>query len=245
MLYILLLFVSLLFVYLYFARRSVDRAIPTRARQIQQDEHLERLRRDRIVNDFVLTAAVFPALDNEIEPQEGFRLYRNDGFYKINGGCLIIASVSAEKMRDLFLALIRRIGPVMSVSIEDYYSDDRNVIDYLSYDRDVFLVENIIDRYWRLIQNNHDVKVSIFSGFPKVELIVTRIKTIDIHVVEPVPFVEVLEAYGLREKPKMRFFFEGAYYAYNDYAGTDTFFRLTSELEVHEKRFYEKREIIG
>ena len=244
MLYILLLFVSLLFVYFYFTRRAVDKAIPTKARRKQQNDHLERLRRDRMVNDFVLTSAVFPALDNDIEPQEGYRLYKNDGFYKINGGCLIIASVSAEKMRNVFLSLLRRIGPVMSVSFEDFYSDDRNVIDYLSYDRDLFVVENLFDRYWRMIQNNHDLKVSVFSAFPKVELIVTRVKTINIHVVEPVPFIEVLEEYGLREKPQMRFFIEGTYYAYNDYAGTDTFFRLTSELEVHEKRFYEKREMI-
>ena len=109
---------------------------------------------------------LIPALENDIVPQEGYRLFKNYGFYKVNGGCLIIASVSAEKMRSLMLALVRRIGSVVSLSFEDYFSDEKNVIDYLSYDREIYFVENLLDQYWRLIQNSYDVQMSVFSGRP-------------------------------------------------------------------------------
>jgi hypothetical protein len=239
-----LLYIFLLVAYLRFARRSVDRVIPTREKQAKENEHLNRLRHERMVDDFVLTAAVIPALDNDILPQEGFRVYKNYGFFKLNGGCLIVASVSAEKMRAVVLELLRRIGPLVSISFEDYYSDEKNVIDYLSYEREACLVGPIIDRYWRLIQNSHDVQMSVFSPHIKVEVVLTRVKIVHIHVVEAASFLDVLSEYGLSEKPDMRFFIEGPYYVYNDYAGTDVFSQLISDLQVHEKRYYEKQQVI-
>ncbi|MBN1560709.1 hypothetical protein JW998_10695 [candidate division KSB1 bacterium] len=236
-----LLYILLLIAYLYFARRSVDRAIPTKEMRAKQIEHLNRLRSERMVDDFVLTAAVIPALDNDIRPQEGFRVYQNYGHFKINGGCLIIASVSAEKMRPLVLALVRCLGSIVSISFEDYYSDAKNVIDYLSFDRDIFVIESVINRYWRLIQDSYDVQMSAFSPHVRAEVVLPQVKLVHIHAAEPAPFLEVLAEYGLQEKPEMRFFIEGPYYAYDDYAGSDLFSRLISELEVHEKRFYEKQ----
>ena len=164
MILLMLFYILLFLIYIYLARRSVDRLIPTKARQKKQNEYLKQLRQDRMVGDFVLTAAVLPAMDNTITPEEGFRIYRNYGFYQINGGALVIASISAEKMRAIVLALARRIGSVLSMSFEDYHSDEKNVIDYLSYDREVYFVENIIDRYWRLLQNSYDVQTAIFSA---------------------------------------------------------------------------------
>ncbi|MBN1559887.1 hypothetical protein JW998_06525 [candidate division KSB1 bacterium] len=238
---ILMFYILLLIAYLYFARRSVDRAIPTEEKQAQQLEHLNRLRSERMVDDFVLTAAAIPALENDIQPQEGFRVYQNYGFFKINGGCLIVASVSAEKMRPLVLDVVRRMGSIVSISFEDFYSDAKNVIDYLSFDRDLYVIESVINRYWRLIQDSHDVQMSVFSPHVKAEVVLPQVKLIHIHAVEPAPFLEVLAEYGLQEKPEMRFFIEGPYYAYNDYANSDLFARLISELEVHEKRFYDKQ----
>lgn len=236
-----LIFIIFLAVYIYMTRKSVDKMIPSRQQREKQTEHLNQLRRDRIVGDFVLTAAVIPAMENDILPEEGFRVYTNEGYFKINGGSMIIASVSAEKMKYLFLSLSHEIGTVLSISVEDYHSDAQNIIDYLSYERDAYMLENIIDQYWRMIQNNYDVQVALFSAHVKVELVLTRVKTIHIHAVEPAPFVAILNDYGVVEKTNMRFFTESTYYVYNDYAGTDVFQRLISELGVHEKRYYVKQ----
>ncbi|RQV99871.1 hypothetical protein EH223_20435 [candidate division KSB1 bacterium] len=92
-----------------------------------------------------------------------------------------------------------------------------------------------------MIQNNYDVQIALFSGHPKVELVLARAKTIHIHAVESAPFLVTLIDYGLSEKAHMKFFMEGSYFVYNDYAGTDVFHRFTLELEVHEKRYYDKQ----
>ncbi len=240
MILLLLLYILIFAAFIYYSRRAVDKAIPTKAQQEKQNEHLHRLRRDRLVDDFVLTGAAIPALENNIAPIEGYRIYRNAGFFKINGGCQIVVSVSAEKMKQLVLALMQRIGPVMSFSLEDHYSDPNRIIDYLSYERDIFIIENIIERYWRFLQNNYDVAMSVFSTDPKVEIVLTQMKTVHIHAVDPKPFLSALMDNGLVEKPDMRFFTEGAYYVYNDYTGTNIMRQLTRELEINETRFYDK-----
>jgi hypothetical protein len=221
----------------------VDKKIPTKAQQEKQKEHLKRLRQERMIGDFVLTGAALPAVENSIIPQEGYRIYRNSGFFKMNGGCQIVVSVSAEKIKPLLSELMQHIGPVLSISLEDHYSDPQRIIDYLSYDRDIFIIENIIDRYWRLLQNNYDVAMSVFSKTSKVELVLTQVKTLQIHVVDADPFISTLRENGLPEKPDLRLFTEEAYYVYNDYKGTGIMYELTSQLEVHEKRFYDKEPV--
>ncbi len=234
------LYIFLMAAYIFYVRRSVDNVIPTKDHIEKQNKHLARLRQDRMVGDFVLTGAAIPALENKIVPQEGFRIYRNNGFFKMNGGCQVVVSVSAEKFKPVVSDMMQQIGPVLSFSVEDHYSDSKRIIDYLSYDRDLFIIENIIDRYWRLLQNNYDVAMSVFSNNPKVEVVLTRMKALHIHAVDPKPFISALKDNGLREKHNLRFFTEEAYYVYNDFADSGVMHQLTSELDVHEKRFYDK-----
>lgn len=236
----LVLYILVIAGYILYTRQFVNKMIPTTAQRTKQDEHLKRLRQDRLVDDFVLTGAAIPALENDIKPLEGYRVYHDAGFFKINGGSLIVISVSAEKLKVLLLDLMHQIAPVLSISLEDHYSDANKIIDYLSYDRELYLIENILDRYWRLLQNNYDVAMALFSTNPKVELVLTREKTLHLHAVDSKPFLSTLARNGFKNMADLRFFTEGPYYVYNDYTGTTIMHELISELEVHEKRFYEK-----
>ncbi|MBN1480428.1 hypothetical protein EH223_20440 [candidate division KSB1 bacterium] len=103
------LYILFLVVYIYLTRKSVDREIPTKQQQEKQMQYLNKLRHDRIIGDFVLTTAAIPAMENDILPEEGFRVYTNEGFFKVNDGSLVVASVSAEKMKHLFLSLMHKI----------------------------------------------------------------------------------------------------------------------------------------
>ncbi len=243
MITLMILYILALVAYILYARRSVNAAIPTPARQQLENEHVARLRQERLVDDFVLTAAAVPALDNKIAPEEGYRVYHNDGYFKMFGGCVILVSVSAEKLKHVFLEMVRRVGDVVSISVADFFSDEHNVVDYISFNRDIYVVENIIDRYWLMLQNNYDVQVSIFAGEKKVELFLTRAKFLSIHTVEPQAFFAVLHEFGIAEKPALRYFTEEPHYVFNDYAGTDVVHRLTADMDVHEKRFYEKEAV--
>ena len=232
------------FMMFYFmrTRMQIHQAHAAKKTGSQLQDYLEALRETRMIGDFVLTGAAIPAPEIQAPPSEGYRQYPHEGYFKINGGSIVVASVSAEKMRGLMLSFIELLGDTASISFTDYHSDAKHIVDYIAYNRDAYMVANVLDNNWRMILNNADIVTSLFSTEIKVEIVLSQAKTVHIHAVETAPFVRCLRDYGLSEKPDMHFIYEDAHYLYSDAAVSGEFFQMVKSFGYDEKRFYEKEE---
>ncbi len=237
-----IIFIAFIANYIIRRRMTVLGAKSREASEQQLMDYLNALRETRIIDDFVLTCAAVPALEAKVKPTEGYRLFPHEGYFKLFGGSVIVASVSAEKLRGLMLSFVDTIGEAASISFSDYHSDVRHVVDYIAYNRDAYMVAHMLDRNWLMIVNNADIVPTLFSTEIKVEIILSQARTIHIHAVEPAPYIGCLHEYGVTEKPDMHFIYEDAYFLHSDDAVSKEFFNMVHSFGYDEKRFYEKEE---
>src|SRR5262245_10248075 len=96
---------------------------PAKGIYVNADKLAAHLRIDRY-GDFWLTDAIRPSMRHQVEPREGFRVetYRDPG----NGleVPVLAASVSRERLFDLFLDLLDPLGEVVDVVLETSHESD-------------------------------------------------------------------------------------------------------------------------
>ena len=223
-------------------RSAVQATMFCNEKEQQNQEYLDALRETRMIGDFVLTGAAIPGQNVEMPPVEGYKLFPHQGYFKLNGGTIVVASASAEKIRGLMFSFVEALGETSSISFADHHSDRRHIVDYIAYNRESYMVEHLFDQYWRMILNSADIETSLFAAEEKVEIVLSKVKTIHIHAVETMPFVKILHDYGISEKTDMRFIYEDEHYLFNDYADSGEFFRMVKAFGYDEKRYYEKEE---
>jgi hypothetical protein len=159
---------------------------------------------------FTLTDAIRPALNVPILPREGYRLdvYRDrDAGLRLG---MISASVSAEHLFDLFLALMEPLGEEVHVVLESSHES--------TVDRRFDLRRNSIDapvlashfcEFEDLLVNDGCTGVAVLSASGPVELQFDEHKLLYIYAADLRPFRRILHSFGIRQRKQLPLISEG------------------------------------
>ena len=179
------------------------------------------LRIDRY-GDFRLTDAIRPSLDLQVVPREGFRIetYR-DPQARLEVPVLA-ASVSSERLFDLFLELLEPLGPVVDVVLETSHHTDggshqdlyREVVDL------PVLMSHFCD-YEELLMNDGCAGVAVISKSEAMEVQFDEHKLLVVYARDLEPFERILRQAGVDRDDSLKLITEGEHLHSTDprYAG--------------------------
>lgn len=153
----------------------------------------------RRYGDFTLTDAIRPALDIPVIPREGYRVrpYRDPQ----TGMRLrvVSASVSAERLFDVFLALLELLSDTVDVVLETSHDtgEDRHV-DLRRSDIDLPVLLSHFCEQEELLLNDGCFGVAVIAKNRPWEVQLDEHKIIHIYAPKSKPFRRVLRRLGLR-----------------------------------------------
>lgn len=183
--------------------------------------------------DFTLTDAIRPALDVPIRPRQGYRV----DIYRDRSSRLrlpmLAASVSAEKLFDVFLDLLEPLGELVHVVLESSHND--------LVDRHDDLRRNHIDRpvlasylceFEELLLNDGCTGVAVLSAAGPVEVQFDEHKLLYVYAADLKPFRRVLKAHGVRRRKEMPLIAEAEHLHHTTDEHADTFRQLCMRIGV-------------
>lgn len=156
------------------------------------------LRVDRY-GDFVLTDAIRPALHLPVLPREGYRV----GVYRQEKSRarlpLLAASVSREKLFDVFLSLIALLGETVDVVLETSH-DSRAAThrDLLREGIDQPVLQSYLCEFEELLLNDGCAGVAVLATAGMMEVQFDEHKLLVVYADDLAPFEAVLDDAGVR-----------------------------------------------
>jgi len=159
---------------------------------------------------FLLTDAVRPSLDVRITPAEGFRLDLDDRDVELPR---IAVSVSAERLFDVLLELLRLLGPEVDVLLESSHglSHGKCQRAYRS-GIDLPILMSYLCEYEDLLLNDGCTGIVVLDVANGVEVQLDEHKLILIYAHDPRPFLSALVDLRIPAGPKMKFLLEAEHY---------------------------------
>jgi hypothetical protein len=151
--------------------------------------------------DFTLTDAVRPALGLPVKPREGYRVevYR-DRASRLRLPTLT-ASVSAEKLFDVFLDLLAPLGETVHVVLESSHgSDSDEHTDLRRNHIDRAVLESHFCDFEDLLLNDGCTGVAVMAARRPVEVQFDEHKQFTVYAPDLKPFRKVLRAHGVRRR---------------------------------------------
>ena len=167
--------------------------------------------------EFVLTDAVRPGPGVPVVPAEGYRLSRfRDAETQI---CLPVlgASVSAEKLFDVFLDLLEPVGPRVHAVLETSHDSpaDRH-LDLRRGDIDLPVLMSHFCDFEDLLLNDGCTGVAVVSAARRIEVQLDEHKLLFVYARDLKPFRRVMRRHGVRLMPEMRLIAEAAHLHQSD-----------------------------
>lgn len=164
----------------------------------------EHLRVDRY-GSFHLTDAIRPALDLPVVPEEGYRIeeYRErKSLFQIP---VLTASVSREKLFDVFLTLLEPLGPTVDVVLEtSHETGDSRHQDLLREQIDMPVLASHLCDFEDLLLNDGCTGIAVISTTGPMEVQFDEHKLLMVYAEDLEPFEEILLQAGLIRKDDMR-----------------------------------------
>ncbi len=168
--------------------------------------HLEQ---DRY-GDFWLTDAIRPSVDRQVIPRQGYRL---ETYKDAKAGFqvpVLVASVSREKLFDVFLELLDPLGEVVDVVVETSHdSDGNNHQDLFREHIDVPVLKSHCCDFEDLLLNDGCTGVAVLSTAAPMEVQFDEHKLLVVYAPDLAPFVQILEDNGIRQDRAMKLITEG------------------------------------
>lgn len=219
-----------LFNTIIFLRKRVR---PKISQPTQEDvEAVQRLFADRLIGDFVLTGAAVPHPRNPYIPVEGFRVFEMDSPHF---RCRIVVSISAEKLLDFFIDALHLVGESVTFSVLDV-TDEVNAKEHLTFYRDAFVIESILNEHRHFIMNNGDLQLSAFSEQMHLAVQLVRTRNVVIYTNDVENVAELLRYYEIDRNDQMRLFAEGDFCTRNLYRNTDMLEVFLDKIGIDESR---------
>jgi hypothetical protein len=184
---------------------------------------------------FRLTEAIRPSLDLQVVPRQGFR---RDVFHDPTGKLevpLLAASVSAEKLFDVFLDLLEPLGEVVDVVLEtSHETDDGAHRDLVreQIERTV-LLSHLYD-YEDLLLNDGCTGLAVIATDRPMEVQFDEHKLLVIYARDLKPFEAILIRAGVQRDDSMRLITEGEHLHSTDDRFADQFEQLCYRLSIGE-----------
>jgi hypothetical protein len=197
-------------------------------------EKLAHLHRDRY-GDFWLTDAIRPSYDLQIVPSEGFRL---DTYLDSRAGVEIpalVASISRERLFDVFLSLLDPLGEVVDVVLETSHASEgsehrdlyREQIDLPVFKSHCYDFEDL------LLHDGCTGVAAIGTAMP-MEVQFDEHKLLVVYAKDLQPFEEILRQGGVTSAESIKFITEAEHLHSTEPRFTAAFEQFCLRLGVEE-----------
>ena len=195
---------------------------------------IDHLRKNRYGN-FTLTDAIRPALFRRVVPRQGYRI---ETYKDAKAGFsvpVLAASVSREKLFDIFLELINPLGEVADVVLEtSHEADDSRHIDYFREQIDTPVLKSHCCDFEDLLCNDGCTGLAVLSGVEPMELQFDEHKLLVVYAANLEPFSDVLEEFGIRRDDTLKLISEGEHLHSSDPRFRAEFDQLAYRLGVEQ-----------
>jgi hypothetical protein len=185
--------------------------------------------------DFRLTEAVRPALDLPIVPREGFRL---DVYRDRRAGLTIpvlAAAVSAERLFDVFLDLLRPLGEVVDVVLETSHdTEDGRHRDLHREHIDLPVLMSHFCDFEDLLLNDGCTGVAVIAAGEAMEVQFDEHKLLVVYARDLEPFEAVLRQHGVPREDRLKLITEAEHLHSTDPRHADAFDQLGCRIGVSE-----------
>ncbi len=183
--------------------------------------------------DFVLTDAIRPAMHLPVVPRQG---YRREQFVDATSQTRIpflVASVSREKLFDVFLDLLSPLGEVVDVILETSHDDSGDKHRDLPREGiDQPVLASYFCEFEDLLLNDGCTGVAVLSTTAPMEVQFDEHKLLIVYAEDLQPFEEVLRQAGVRFDPKLRLLTEGEHLHHSEPHYRDEFEQLCCRVGV-------------
>lgn len=228
-----------------FIQRFLERVLRHNARRmprtsfedLSQDELDAHLQVGRY-GDFVLTDAIRPSFDLEIVPSEGYRrdVYRDPETG--NTMPVLAASVSAEKLFEVFMELLAPLGDEIDVVMESSHESEPGThADMYREHMDSVIFKSTLFDYEELLLNDGCTGLAALNPNGPMEVQFDEHKLLFVYANDLDPFEEILQACGLKRDDSLRFISEAEHLHSTDDVYREQFdelkFRLGIDNEHH------------
>jgi hypothetical protein len=199
---------------------------------VSSEKLARHLRTDRY-GDFRLTGAIRPSLDLQVIPREGFRIetYRDP-----KAGLtvpVLAASVSSERLFDLFLALLEPLGPVVDVVLEtSHHTDGSSHEDLYREHVDLAVLMSHFCDSEELLTHDGCTGVAVISRGEAMEVQFDEHKLLVVYARDLEPFERILRQAGLDRDDGMKLITEGEHLHSTDPRHAAAFEQLCYRLGV-------------
>jgi hypothetical protein len=223
-----------------FLQRFLDRVLrnnPTRMPrttfdELSQDELDAHIRVGRYGN-FALTDAVRPSFGLEVVPREGYRrdLYRDPETG--NTMPVLAASVSSERLFEVFMDLLDPLGDEVDVVVESSHESELGEhADMYREHIDTVILKSTLYDYEDLLLNDGCSGVAALNPAGPMEVQFDEHKLLFVYANDLEPFEQILMDHGLRRDDSLKFISEAEHLHSTDDVYRDQFEELRYRLGI-------------
>ena len=213
-------------------RNSPRRMPRTSFEELSQDELDAHLQVGQY-GDFVLTDAIRPSFRLDIVPREGYRrdVYRDPETG--NTMPVLAASVSAERLFDIFTDLLAPLGDQIDVVMESSHeSEPGSHADLYREHMDSVIFKSTLFDYEELLLNDGCTGLAALNPNGPMEVQFDEHKLLFVYAHDLDPFEEILQAAGLIRDDSLRFISEAEHLHSTDDVYREQFDELKFRLGI-------------
>jgi hypothetical protein len=189
-------------------RTTPGRMPRTSFEDLTQDELDAHLQVGRY-GEFALTDAVRPSIALEVIPREG---YRRDVYRDPESGNtmpVLAASVSAERLFEVFMDLLEPLGEEVDVVMESSHESEPGAHEDLYREHmDTVILRSTLYDYEELLLNDGCTGIAALNPDGPMEVQFDEHKLLFVYAHDLEPFEEILRAHGLRRDDTLKFLSE-------------------------------------
>jgi hypothetical protein len=183
--------------------------------------------------DFRLTDAVRPSLDLQVIPREGFRIETYRDARADLTIPVLAASVSSERLFDVFLALLEPLGAVVDVVLEtSHHTDGTGHEDLFREYVDLPVLMSHLCDSEDLLTNDGCTGVAVISKSEAMEVQFDEHKLVVVYAHDLEPFERIMRQAGLQRDDRMKLITEGEHLHSTDPRHVSAFEQLCYRLGV-------------
>jgi hypothetical protein len=225
-----------------FIQRFLERVLrnnPTRMPRTSFDdlsqEQLDAHLRVGRYGGFSLTDAVRPSIDLDVVPREG---YRRDVYCDPETGNtmpVLAASVSADRLFDVFMDLLDPLGDVVDVVMESSHdSEPGSHSDLYREHMDTVILKSTLYDYESLLLNDGCTGLAALNPGGPMEVQFDEHKLLFVYANDLDAFEEILQGYGLKRDDTLKFISEAEHLHSTDDDHRDLFDELLIRLGIDD-----------
>jgi hypothetical protein len=201
---------------------------------VKHDQLASHLQVDRY-GDFWLTEAIRPSLDRQVVPRQGFRV---DTYRDAQAGLqvpVLAASVSRERLFDVFLDLLEPLGEVVDVVLEtSHASEGGSHQDLYREHIDLPVLKSHLCEFEDLLLHDGCTGVAVIANDRPMEVQFDEHKLLVVYARDLRPFRDVLERQGVPRDDQLKLITEGEHLHSTDPRFLADFQQLCYRLGVGE-----------